>query len=131
MPDRAPHAHPSPPLWLLLVLIVLAVLPFAFLGGLVGASDRAQTFLTVATAIFSTLAVLFWRALHVTFGPTAAQVGIAGIAFAAFIAMVVVSRMAGFPDDVFALPFLFPVWLAVLLALGSRLVRGRARRPAY
>lgn len=120
--------HPTPPLWLVLLLAVLAGLPFFFLGDWVGASERASTFLRAATVGFTVLAVTMWRQVHADFGPNAAQVSTLAIAFAGFIAMVLVSRMAAFPDPVFALPFLFPVWLAALLLLGSRLTVARTDR---
>lgn len=120
--------HPAPPIWLVVLAGVLAVLPFTVLGDLVGASDRASLTLQVAVVIVSLIAVLLWRALHRAFGPAAAQVGIVGIAFFGFVAMTLVSRMAAFPDRVFALPFLFPLWLAVVLFAGSALTLRRSRR---
>lgn len=123
--------HPVPALWLAASAGVLALTPFVFLGDLVGASARASLFLQVATLVVTLLAVGFWRALHRTYGPAAAQVGILGIGFAGFVAMTLVSRMAAFPDPVFALPFLFPLWLAVILFLASALTLrlGRASAP--
>ena len=104
---------------------VLALAPFAVLGDLVGASDRATLFLRAGTGIITVLAVLFWRAMYGTYGPDAARVGILGAAFAGFVATTLISRMASFPDAVFGLPFLFPVWLALLLFAGSALTDRR------
>lgn len=118
MPARP---HPTPPIWLAVLVAVLAVVPFAVLGDLVGASDRASRTLQVGVVIVTLIGVLLWRALHRTFGPVAARVGVFGIAFFGFVAMTLVSRMAAFPDHVFALPFLYPVWIAVVLLAGSAL----------
>lgn len=107
---------------------MLSVLPFAVLGDLVGASGRATVALQVGVVIVSLIAVLLWRALHRSFGAVAARVGIVGIAFFSFVAMTLVSRMAAFPDRVFALPFLFPVWLAAVLFVASALTERSARR---
>lgn len=122
--------HPAPPIWLVALAGVLAVVPFAVLGDLVGASDRATVTLQVAVTIVSLIAVLLWRALHRSFGPVAARVGVLGLAFFGFVAMTLVSRMAAFPDHVFALPFLYPVWLAVVLLVSSALSDRLARRRA-
>ena len=122
--------HPAPPLWLVALVGVLAIVPFALLGDLVGASDRATRTLQVAVVIVTLIAVLLWRALHRSFGPAAARAGIVGIAFAGFAAMTLVSRMAAFPDAVFALPFLFPLWLAAVLFAGSALTARVSRRRA-
>lgn len=107
---------------------MLSVLPFAVLGDLVGASGRATVALQVGVVIVSLIAVLLWWALHRSFGAVAARVGIVGIAFFSFVAMTLVSRMAAFPDRVFALPFLFPVWLAAVLFVASALTERAARR---
>lgn len=125
MPARP---HPTPPLWLVVLVAVLAVAPFAVLGDLVGATDRATRTLQVGVVVVTVLGVLLWRALHRSFGPVAGRVGAFGIAFGGFAAMTLVSRMAAFPEHVFALPFLFPVWIAVVLLAGSALVDRLARR---
>ena len=127
MPARP---HPTPPIWLAVLVGVLAVVPFAVLGDLVGASDRATVTLQVAVVIVSLIAVLLWWALHRSFGAVAARVGILGFAFFGFIAMTLASRMAAFPDRVFALPFLYPLWLAVVLFAGSVLADRLTRRRA-
>ncbi|QFG68685.1 hypothetical protein [Ornithinimicrobium pratense] len=120
--------HPTPPSWLVVLAGALAVVPFAVLGDLVEASDRATVTLRVGVVIVSLIAVLLWRALHRSFGSVAARVGIVGLAFFGFVAMTLLSRMAAFPDRVFALPFLFPVWLAALLFVATALTERSARR---
>jgi hypothetical protein len=122
--------HPAPPFWLVVLAGVLAVVPFLVLGDLAGASDRASVTLQVGVLLVTLVALLLWRALHRTFGPAAARVGIVVIAFFGFVAMTLVSRMAAFPDAVFALPFLYPVWLAVVLFVSSALTDRRARGRA-
>lgn len=122
--------HPAPALWLVALAGVLAVVPFLVLGDLAGASDRATVTLQVGVLVVTSVALLLWRALHRTFGPAAARVGIVAIAFFGFVAMTLVSRMAAFPDAVFALPFLYPVWLAVVLFVGSAVNDRRARGRA-
>lgn len=114
-----PAAPQTPPAWLVVLAAVVALAPFMVLGDLVGASARAIVTLRVGVVIVSIIAVLLWRALHRSFGPVAARVGIVAIAFFGFVAITLVSRMAAFPDPVFALPFLFPVWLAAVLFVAS------------
>lgn len=127
MPAVPARPHPAPPIWLVALAAVLAVAPFMVLGDLVGASERATLTLQIAVPLVTVVAVLLWRALHRSFGPAAARVGIVALAFFGFVAMTLVSRMAAFPDAVFALPFLYPVWLAVVLLAGSALSDRRAR----
>lgn len=118
MPAAPPQ---TPPAWLVVLAAVVAVAPFMVLGDLVGASARAIVTLRVGVVIVSIIAVLLWRALHRSFGPVAARVGIVAIAFFGFVAITLVSQMAAFPESVFALPFLFPVWLAAVLFVASAL----------